>query len=79
MSETISLSEFWDELNKHDWYYHYSDDFRVWKSGHDDSQRLKKIAEQSIDHAALMANFADHKFSGDTYGKPQVEKPERPA
>ena len=40
MNETKSLME---RLQKHDWYYEYSDDHRVWKRGRNDTKKLRAL------------------------------------
>lgn len=47
--KNITLSDYEIMLRKHDWYYFYSDDYRVRKSGEKNQQKLIKIAETQSD------------------------------
>jgi len=39
-------SEFFKLLEKHDWYYQYSDDHRAWEKGSNESKRIQAIAQE---------------------------------
>jgi len=49
----ITLNDFLNELDAHDWCYGYSDDMKAYKKGSENSQRLAAIAEQSKELNAL--------------------------
>lgn len=74
----MTLQEFYDELDRHDWFYHFSDDHSTWCAGEADSSRLAQIAKESPEHKKLMDDFGAHYFSGESFGKPKAPKPERP-
>jgi hypothetical protein len=74
----MNLAEFYNELERHDWFYQFSDDHGVWCAGERDCNRLKAIAETSPEHRKLMSDFAAYHYSGESFGKPQAPKPERP-
>ena len=40
-----NISEYFRELQRHDWYYEYSDDHSVWKRGSDERTRLTQKKE----------------------------------
>ena len=42
----MSPSEFFKLLEKHDWYYQYSDDHRAWEKGNSESKRIRAIAQE---------------------------------
>jgi hypothetical protein len=42
----MSPSEFFKLLEKHDWYYQYSDDHRAWEKGSNESKRIQAIAQE---------------------------------
>lgn len=42
----MSPSEFFKLLEKHDWYYQYSDDHRAWEKGNSESKRIQAIAQE---------------------------------
>lgn len=69
--------DFWDQLERHDWFYHFSDDHRVWVRGESDCKRLEDLAE-SLGLTPMLKAFAEYHFSGESFGKPQAPKPERP-
>ena len=37
------LGEFRDLLSRHDWYYEYSDDFRVWSTYSEHMRKINKL------------------------------------
>ncbi len=42
----MTPSEFFKLLEKHDWYYNYSDDHRAWEKGNSESKRIQSIAQE---------------------------------
>lgn len=55
-----SLAMFWDRLQSHDWFYEYSDDWRVVQRGESDRRRLRGMAAESDAHERLYKAWADH-------------------
>ena len=49
--EKMTRKDFADALRRHDWYYSYSDDHRVWRRGQDETAALK------ASHSALECPF----------------------
>lgn len=47
----MSLDDYKQLLSRHDWYYAYSDDHRVWKAGNESQQRIEALALLSPEHA----------------------------
>lgn len=41
-----TLIELEDKLKSHDWHSEYSDDYRAWKQGWDESLRIKAMLNQ---------------------------------
>ena len=76
--DLMTLTEYWDALNAHDWYYEYSDDGRVWAKGEAAWNRLTEICHQSPEHKALRQAFIDHYYSGPPWNNVQAPKPIRP-
>lgn len=75
-----TIEQFYDMLDRHDWFFGYSDDSRVYRYGSDNLERLKEIAGSlGGDHAALLAAFQRHHFSGAPWSTPKWDKPSRPA
>jgi hypothetical protein len=70
----MSLQEFWDLLEKHDWHYSYSDDAGVYHTGAKLQSRLREIAKLSNEHAQLFMNFESFMYRTNL----RVSKPRRP-
>lgn len=74
-----TIEQFYDMLDRHDWFFGYSNDSRVYRNGSDNFDRLKEIAGSlDGDHAALLAAFQKHHFSGAPWSTPKWDKPARP-
>lgn len=73
-----TLSEFFDLLEKHDWFYNFSDDHRSWKSGKANLEKLQSIADESEAHRRLFLDYHQHIFSGEQWDRPKRSKPFRP-
>ncbi len=73
----MTREEFYNELERHDWTYSYSDDFRVYRSGEANIKRLKGIAAQSEELTELFDAYSAwywNRLTGDkTLEKPTVE------
>lgn len=68
----ITAPQYLQMLEKHDWYYAYSDDHRKYTKGHDSEQRLRAIADQAEELKQLMVAYVAYIFDDD-------EKPTAPA
>ena len=73
----MSLSEFYDLLEKHDWFYAMSDDPKVVNRGAAQERKLMAIASQSEEHTLLRQAYHEYKWS--KLKKVQKTKPERPS
>lgn len=76
--DKISLADFWDMLNAHDWHHMMSDDGGVDRAGSANAARLARIAEQSEAHKELLKAFHQHNWSGLPWNTAQFPKPIRP-
>lgn len=76
--EKTSLLDYYDLLDSHDWYYHFSDDMKVYDKGEREEIQLDDIATQSPEHEKLYKGFQEHMFSGKPFNKELKSKPERP-
>lgn len=75
----MTIEQYYDELNRHDWYSGYSDNYSVEKRGEENYTRLLEIANQhGADYLALIGAFRKHHFSGEPWNTPQYDKPARP-
>lgn len=72
----LSLKEYYILLNAHDWYYAFSDDTRVYNAGVSSLRALKKLMDQSPEHAELFNAFQAHHFTGPGFGNPRQPKPD---
>ena len=69
----MPLSEYYDELMRHDWYFEMTDNHAHWQKEHAMRGRLRFDAEQSQEHMRLYKAVQAWKrgYTG--------EKPERPS
>ena len=74
----MTLQEFWDMLNRHDWYYQFSDDHRQWSDGNKNADQIKLLSDISAGHKKLYEGFCKHYFGGEAFNKTESPKPERP-
>lgn len=74
----MSLSDYYDLLAQHDWYFSYSDDGRVYRAGVASLRTLREIARESEEHQELYLAFQRHYFSGAQWGTEKQALPERP-
>lgn len=72
MNTEITLQGYYDQLARHDWYYMYTDDIRIYRNGSDEETRLRVLAKTAPEYQRLFDDFSAHKFKGGTL-------PERPA
>lgn len=66
----VTLREFYARLGAFDWWYEYSDDPGVWRRGNDGKAKLRAIAGQSPEHAALFKAWEDYQMRNGP--KPEV-------
>ncbi len=74
----MKLSDYWEMLDKFDWYYNMSDDHGIWLAGVAGLEKLKKISNESEEHKKLFEEFVEYRFSGGSFGSEQKPKPEKP-
>jgi hypothetical protein len=78
MNDLVKLADFYEELERHDWYYYMSDSFKTEKRGADNQARLAAIAARNPAHQELFDAYKAYMFSGPNFNKPVATKPERP-
>ena len=76
--DKVSLIDFYQMLEWHDWFYSYSDDHRVWLNGQENAGKLAEIAKQSEEHNKLFRDYSKHVFSGPSWNTEKSPKPEKP-
>lgn len=75
---SITISQFYDMLAKHDWYYPFSDDITAYIKGFNRERALSDIASTSPELKNLYVAFEDHYFSGPAFSTARIDKPARP-
>jgi hypothetical protein len=45
--QSPSVEEYFKELVRHDWFYHYSDDHRAYTKGQDNSRRIQAVCQEN--------------------------------
>lgn len=70
----ISLQEFYDLLQAHDWWYEYSDDGAVWRRGRANQTKLNRIADENDANRALYNEWYTYMITNNGKGT----KPQRP-
>lgn len=73
-----TLTDLYDQLEKHDWFYEMSDDHSVWTRGESAKAKLIKLANSLDGGRELMQAFTDHYYSGPPWGTEKKPKPQRP-
>lgn len=77
--EGMTLDEYYDILDKHDWFYEFSDDSRVYGRGVKAKQDLLNTANQhGQEYKNLYDAFKKYHFSGKPWGTEEAPKPEKP-
>jgi hypothetical protein len=80
----MTLAEFWDCLDRFDWFYEMSDDHRVWQNGERAVQRIltflayHRETTGNPQYEQLYNGFTGHYYSGKPWNTPKQPKPERP-
>lgn len=67
----MKITEYYDQLASHDWFYMYSDDSNVHRRGRDNVARLQAIAQENESLLNLYKLYND-------YINGKSDKPERP-
>lgn len=86
-SKTISLTDYYDMLERADWFHAMSDDHSVWRRGQAEFGKLQALYKDKPEWKELYDKFKDYMWS-DWHKKPDgspdyekgriVPKPERP-
>jgi len=58
----MEASEFFSLLEKHDWFYQYSDDHRAWEKGSTESKRLQAIIQENDMFTRMYLAYSDYMF-----------------
>lgn len=72
----FSIAEYYEMLKRHDWYFDFSDDHKVWEEGIANIRLLRAIAEANgADYKRMFDGFKQAYFSGAPWGTAKVEIP----
>ena len=77
----LALQEFYDELERHDWFYFYSDDRRAYSAGQSNETKLSNKSTTNPEFRKLYVAYKDWKNSNGAVLKPARPggpKPEKP-
>lgn len=77
-ANSMTLPEFWDLLDKHDWLYQMADDQRSYQKGKQEREELKRYASLSPEHEELFMAFAKWGQRLMPGQNPDAQKPVRP-
>ena len=79
MTQIPTITEYYNCLQDHDWYFGWSDDSAAYKRGSAYAEELDTIAKKAGGkHAALLKFFTDAMFSGDPWKTEKVDPPPAP-
>ena len=67
------LEQYYKDLEKHDWYYNYSDDHRAWTKGLNESKRLQAICQEDDTLSKMYTDFCNWVNNPREIKKPQLE------
>lgn len=62
LDTAVSLSDYWQMLDRHDWYFDYIDDYYSWSRANKEHEQLLSITKQSPEHDALYYAMKAHRF-----------------
>lgn len=75
----MTLKQFYQALEGHDWFYPWSDDHKVYMRGEADYKKLEDTAKSSGPaHAWLLQQYQAHMCSGEPWGTERQPKPAMP-
>lgn len=74
----MNIQEYYDLLDKHDWFYQFSDDMSVYGAGEKAQKKIQTLSDTSTVHRDLYLSFQGYKFSGPSYKTAALAKPVRP-
>jgi len=78
--KTMTLQQFYDELERHDWNYMMSDSDEVYQRGKANAERIGYEANAIPGGIELLKKYTEHILSGSCFysGVKPIQKPERP-
>lgn len=61
--ETLTLTDYYAQLEAHDWYYEYTEDARVWKNGREQRDALIEGTKAGAEFADLYNAYYNYIFN----------------
>ena len=55
----MDITEYFRDLESHDWYYNYSDDHRAFTKGSEERKRLQAIAQEDVTYTRMLKDYSD--------------------
>ena len=71
----MTLIEYFDRLEMHDWYHEFSDSHSTWTKGQKDLEELKCYRKFGDKYDKMFQDFKAYHFSGDMFDTPKAPKP----
>ena len=79
LKHVVSIEEFYESLERHDWYFGWSDDPRAYREGTVSYAALEEVARAGGESFQLLLNeYSKHCFTGKPWGTAQHPKPPAP-
>jgi len=73
---SMTIEQYFALCQSFDWFYEYSDDFRVWEAGENGRKSLEKYASNDPIFMDIFLAWKNYNFSGSNFGTPQCPKPD---
>ena len=70
----MTTAEYFTAVERHDWFYQFSDDHRVYVAGNADYERLVKEATDDT-KKRILNDWSAYHYSGPPFGKSKAPKP----
>lgn len=74
----LTLVQFYERLEKHDWYCCMADDFRREREGINEEKALMRIGREGPEYQKLFDEYKEYAWSGPAFDTPKLAKPGKP-
>ena len=71
----MTVEQYFALCENFDWFYDFTEDFRIWQKGKETNFNLMKYAEQNLTYMRIYTAWKTFNFSGANFGTPQKPKP----
>lgn len=76
--QPMPLMDYWRQLDRHDWFWHFAEDRLFYARGQEEEARLRGIATHSAEHERLFNSFYEYARNHTRAPGERVEKPAQP-